>query len=90
MTHKQAKSLIKISKNKTNKVLKYVEYALKRGISNIYAYVKKLIKVDANVDTCATNAAQYKKPLTFVTSCEGRNYSDEWYEETEKRLLGWT
>lgn len=90
MSYKQAKSLLQLSKNKANKVLKYVEYALKRGISNVYAYVKKLIKVDANVDTCATNASQYKKPLTFVTSCEGRNYSDEWYEETEKRLLGWT
>lgn len=95
MSHKQVKSLLQLSENQTNKVTEYVKYALKRGISNVYAYVKKLINVNADVSTnvhrSGANASQqYKKPLTFITSCEGRNYSDEWYKDIEKRLLGWT
>lgn len=90
MTHKQTKSLLQMAKNKTSKVMDYVKYTLKRGIGNVYAYVRKLIKVNANVVRCGMNVThQYKKPLTFITSCEGRNYSDEWYEDIEKKLLGW-
>lgn len=89
MSQKQAKSLLQLSKNQTSKVTEYVKYALSRGIKNVYAYVKKLINVDAYVTKCGANASQYKKPLTFITSCEGRNYSDEWYKETEEHLLGW-
>lgn len=90
MKQKQAKSLLQMAKNKISKVIGYVNYALKRGIKNVYAYVRKLIKVNANVIKCEENSShQYKKPIPFLTSCEGRNYSNEWYEDIEKKLLGW-
>lgn len=91
MSLKQVKSLLQLSKNQASKVTEYVKYALSRGISNIYAYVKKLIKVNADVTKCEAFAPQQQcKSLRFVQTCEGRNYSDEWYEDIEKRLLGWT
>lgn len=88
VTQKQAKRLLQLGNDNTSKVIDYIKYALKREINNVYAYVRKLIKVDAKIG--GTNAPQYKKPIPFVENCEGRNYSAEWYEETEKRLLGWT
>lgn len=84
MTHKQARSLLQMAKNKTSKVLEYVKYTLKRGISNVYAYVRKLIKVNANISTNKT------KQIPFLATCKGRNYTEQDYKEMEWKLLGWS
>lgn len=91
VTQKQAKSLLQLSKSNVSKVIEYIQYALERGIESVYPYVRKLIKVDADVSiSMHKSVTQYKKVIPFVENCEGRNYSDSWYKETEKRLLGWT
>lgn len=88
ITQKQAQRLLELSKNKAYKVIKYIEYALNRGIKNVYGYVKKLIEVNADVNQ-NTKENYQKKSISFVENCSSRNYSEEFYQSIEERLLGW-
>ena len=87
ITHKQARNLLKMSKNKVNKVLEYLRYAIKRNVSNIYAYVKKLIEVNADVGRSNWNESLNNEinPKSF-NNFEPRQYD---YDDLEWRLLGW-
>ncbi|NFH88805.1 helix-turn-helix domain-containing protein [Clostridium botulinum] len=91
-TQNQAKTLLELSKNKLDKVLDTFRYAVKNGASNVYGYVKALLERNINIDNDFTEQKKsyYKKEIPFITSCEGRNYSDEWYKDLENQLLGWT
>lgn len=84
-TKGQARTLLQLSKNKIEKVICTFEYAASKGAKNIYAYVKALL--ERNVDI---NPKCKERTIPFITTCEGRNYSEEWYEETERKLLGWS
>ena len=84
-TKRQAKTLLQLSKNKIEKVIGTFEYAASKGAKNIYAYVKALL--ERNIDI---SPKYIERTIPFITSCEGRNYSDEWYKETERKLLGWS
>ena len=84
VTQNQAKRLLELSKNKLDKVIEYAEYALDKGVKNVYGYVKKLIEVNADVSQST------KKNISFVDNCSSRNYSEEFYQDIESRLLGWT
>lgn len=84
-TKGQARTLLQLSKNKIEKVICTFEYAVSKGAKNIYAYVKALL--ERNVDI---NLKCKERTIPFITTCEGRNYSEEWYEETERKLLGWS
>lgn len=91
MTQKQAKTLLELSKNKVDKVITTIKYAIKNGANNIYGYVKALLTRNVDVETKEEYKQNYsKKSISFVENCEGRNYSNEWYEDIENRLLGWT
>ncbi|MBY6929778.1 winged helix-turn-helix domain-containing protein [Clostridium botulinum] len=90
-TKNQAKSLLQLSKNKLDKVISVFKYAVKNGASNVYGYVKALLERNINIDNNFTEQKRsYKKEIPFITSCEGRNYNDEWYKDLENQLLGWT
>lgn len=77
--------MLQLSKNKIEKVIGTFEYAASKGAKNIYAYVKALL--ERNIDI---SPKYIERTIPFITSCEGRNYSDEWYKETERKLLGWS
>ncbi|NFO40092.1 helix-turn-helix domain-containing protein [Clostridium botulinum] len=91
-TQNQAKALLELSKNKLDKVLDTFRYAVKNGANNVYGYVKALLERNISIDNNFTeqNKSHYKKEIPFIKSCEGRNYSNEWYENIENQLLGWT
>ncbi|MBN1044884.1 helix-turn-helix domain-containing protein [Clostridium botulinum] len=91
-TKNQVKTLLELSKNKLDKVMSTFRYAVKNGANNVYGYVKALLERNINVDNKVTEQkkSHYKKEIPFIKSCEGRNYSDEWYENIENKLLGWT
>lgn len=88
MTQNQARTLLQLSKNKLDKVIATIEYALKNGASNVYGYVKALLIRNVNVEDTKQNYP--KKSISFVDNCSSRNYSSEWYENIENQLLGWT
>ncbi|CAI3575580.1 helix-turn-helix domain-containing protein [Clostridium neonatale] len=84
-TKGQAKKLLELSKNKIEKVIATFEYATANGAKKTYSYVKALL--ERNIDI----SSKYKgKTIPFITTCEGRNYSEEWYEDIERKLLGWS
>lgn len=88
ITHRQAKNLLEMSKNRVNKVLEYLRYAIKRDVSNIYAYVKKLIEVNADVGGGSSWNESLNSginPKSF-NNFEPRQYD---YDDLEWRLLGW-
>ncbi|MBN1061289.1 helix-turn-helix domain-containing protein [Clostridium botulinum] len=91
-TQNQVKKLLELSKNKLDKVMSTFRYAVKNGANNVYGYVKALLERNISVDNNFTREKKsyYKKEIPFITSCEGRNYSNEWYENIENKLLGWT
>ncbi len=91
-TRNQAKALLQLSKNKLDKVVSTFKYAVKNGANNVYGYVKALLERNINIDNNFTEEKKsyYKKEIPFITSCEGRNYDDEWYKNLENKLLGWT
>ena len=84
-TKGQAKTLLQLSKNKIEKVITTFEYAASKGAKNIYAYVKALL--ERNIDISKEHK---QRNIPFITTCEGRNYSDEWYQDIERKLLGWS
>ncbi len=84
-TKGQAKTLLKLSKNKIEKVITTFEYAASKGAKNMYAYVKALL--ERNIDI---GSKIKERTIPFISTCEGRNYSDEWYEQIERKLLGWS
>ncbi|NFT92021.1 helix-turn-helix domain-containing protein [Clostridium botulinum] len=91
-TQNQVKALLELSKNKLDKVKCTFRYAIKNGANNVYGYVKALLERNINIDNNFTEEKKsyYKKEIPFITSCKGRNYSDEWYKNIENKLLGWT
>lgn len=84
-TKRQAKTLLQLSKNKIEKIISTIEYAASKGAKNIYAYVKALLERNIDISPKYT-----KLTIPFIATCEGRNYSDEWYEQAERKLLGWS
>lgn len=90
-THKQAKNILKIAKDKIDKVLNAFKYAIDHKANNVYSYVQYLIKENIDVDKKEKtySSSSSNKTIAFLESCDGRNYSGEWYDDVEKRLLGW-
>lgn len=84
-TKGQAKKLLQLSKNKIEKVIATFEYAVTNGAKNTYSYVKALLERKVDISPKCK-----ERTIPFITTCEGRVYSDEWYEDVERRLLGWS
>lgn len=90
MSQNQARRLLELSKNKVDKVIEYAKYTVDRGIKNTFGYIKKLLEVNADVRTKEEyKENQFKKSIAFVENCSSRNYSDEWFDDIEQKLLGW-
>jgi hypothetical protein len=87
MTQNQARRLLELSKNKVDKVISTIEYALKNKASNVFGYVKFLLSKGINVDD--KRAEHKKKSIPFIDNCSSREYSEEYYQSIEERLLGW-
>lgn len=91
-TQNQVKTLLQLSNNKVDKLISVIKYALKNGASNVYGYVKALLIRNVNVDDTKQEYKEKhkKKSIAFVENCSSREYSAEWFESVEQRLLGWT
>lgn len=81
---KQARILLQIAKNKTDKVIRAIEYAMKMKAKNVYAYAKTIIQRNINI-----NKVTFKTKIPFLATCEGRNYTEDYYKALEWKLLGW-
>lgn len=90
-TQKQAKTLLRLSNNKADKLIATIKYALKNGASNVYGYVKALLIRNVDVETKEEYKSNYpKKSISFIDNCSSREYTSDWYLDVESRLLGWT
>ncbi len=86
-TQKQAKSLLKVAKDKVDRILQAFNYATEKGADNLYSYtiwainnINKVTNSFKSVENCWTQ----KK--TKFDNFEARNYD---YDSLERRLLGW-
>lgn len=90
LSQNQAKTLLQLSDNKVDKLISTIKYALKNGASNVYGYVKALLIRNINIETKEEYKSNYnKKSIPFIDNCSSRNYSDEFYDDIEQKLLGW-
>lgn len=85
----QAKTLLQLCNNKIDKLISMIKYVSnKANIGNKFGYIKALLERGVDVDNAKQN--NYKKSIAFVENCSSREYSAEWFESVEQRLLGWT
>ena len=84
-THKQAKSLLEVAKDKAYKVIQAFAYATNKGADNLYAYTLWAIKNGIKI---VENKIK-NKSSAFVDNCSSRNYGEEDWDLIEKKLLGW-
>lgn len=84
-THKQAKSLLRIAKDKIEKVIDGFNYAKSKGADDLYRYTLWVIK---NGIKTVENKVK-NKSIPFVAGCSSRSYSNDDWDSIEKRLLGW-
>lgn len=84
-THKQAKSLLQVAKDKVDKIVNAFNYATTKGANNLYAYTTWAIKNGIEI---IENKVKTKSSA-FVENCSSRNYSEDDWDLIEKRLLGW-
>ncbi|WP_459482149.1 helix-turn-helix domain-containing protein [Clostridium saccharoperbutylacetonicum] len=89
-THKEAKSLLKIAKDKVDKVVNAFAYATQRGADNMYGYTLWAINNTSKVKNAfkpVENDSDGWNPKTRFDNFKPREYD---YDDLEKRLLGWT
>ena len=89
----QERTLMKLAGTK-EKLMQMVNYARGRA-KNLFAYVYRLLKdnVVLGVKDTSTNPhynSATPKGYSSFNNFEGRNYTQEDYDELEKQLLGWT
>lgn len=87
-THKQAKSLLQVAKDKVDKVIKAFSYATEKGADNLYSYtlwaINNISKIKNTIKHVEDNDSW--SPKTKFDNFKPREY--EW-DSLEKRLLGW-
>lgn len=89
----QEKTLMKLAGTK-ERFLQMVNYARSRA-KNLFAYVYRLLKDNVVLGAKDTSTNPHynsatPKGYSSFSNFEGRNYSQEDYNELEKQLLGWT
>ena len=89
----QERTLMKLARTK-DKLLEMVNYAKSRA-KNLFAYVYRLLKDNVVLGAKDTSVNPHynsatPKGYSSFNNFEGRNYSQEDYDELEKQLLGWT
>ena len=89
----QERTLMKLAGTK-EKLMQMVNYA-KNKAKNLFAYVYRLLKdnVVLGAKDTSTNLhynSATPKGYSSFNNFEGRNYTQEDYDEVEKQLLGWT
>lgn len=89
----QEKTLMKLAGTK-ERFLQMVNYARSRA-KNLFAYVYRLLKDNVVLGAKDTSINPHYNSVTpkgysSFNNFEGRNYSQEDYDELEKQLLGWT
>ena len=78
INQREAKSVLKDSNNNIDLIKKCYDYALRKNVDNIVAYVKKLVK--------GFNEPQGNAPKNTFNDYEQRNYN---FNKLERKLLGW-
>jgi hypothetical protein len=88
-THKQAKSLLKVAKDKVDKIVQAFNYAKSKGAENVYNYtiwaINNISKIKNTFKPVEENDNGWN-PKTKFDNFEPRVYD---YDLLEKRLLGW-
>jgi len=86
-TNKQAKSLLKVAKDKADKVVDAFNYAVNKGADNLYSYTLWAIN---NINKIKTSFKPVENegwnPKTKFDNFEPREYD---WNLLEKKLLGW-
>lgn len=89
-TQKQAKSLLKVAKDKVDKIIEAFNYAADKGAKNLYGYtlwaINNISKVKDAFNQVKDETDEWK-PRSKFDNFEPRQYD---YDDLEKRLLGWT
>ena len=89
----QERTLMKLAGTR-DKLIQMVNYAQNKA-KNLFAYVYRLLKDNVTIGAKDTSTNPYynsatPKGYSSFNNFEGRNYSQEDYDELEKQLLGWT
>lgn len=84
-TKKQTKSLMKVAKDKVEKIIEGFNYAASKGATNLFGYTLWAIKNFNIVSSEINNYSKEYKTLKF-NNFEPREYD---YDDLEWRLLGW-
>ena len=89
----QERTLMKLAGTR-EKLMQMVNYAQNKA-KNLFAYVYRLLKdnVVLGAKDTSTNShynSATPKGYSSFNNFEGRNYTQEDYDELEKQLLGWT
>ena len=86
-THKQAKSLLEVARDKVDKIVNAFNYATSKGADNLYSYtlwaVNNISKIKNTFKPVEGNDWQ---PKTKFDNFEPRQYD---WDSLEKGLLGW-
>lgn len=82
---KQTKNLMRVAKDKIEKIIDGFNYAKSKGADDLYRYTLWVIK--NGIKTVANKVNT--KSIPFVDGCSSRNYSEDDWNSIEKRLLGW-
>ncbi|AGX43932.1 helix-turn-helix domain-containing protein [Clostridium saccharobutylicum] len=88
-TEKQAKSLLKVAKDKIDKIVQALNYASDKGADNIYSYtlwaINNINKIKNTFKPVVENTQGWN-PKTKFDNFRPREYD---WDSLEKRLLGW-
>jgi hypothetical protein len=84
-TKKQTRSLMKVAKDKVEKIIEGFNYAASKGATNLFGYTLWAIKNLNKVSIDTNNYSKEYKGLKF-NNFEPRQYD---YDDLEWRLLGW-
>jgi DNA-binding MarR family transcriptional regulator len=90
-THKEAKGLLKVAKDKIDKVVQAFEYAAQKGADNLYGYtvwaLNNISKIKNTFKTMQpVEDEEGWHPKTRFDNFKPREYDYDWLE---KKLLGW-
>ena len=87
-TQNQAKTLLQLSDNKVDKLISMIKYVSnKANIANKFGYIKALLERGIDVENTKQN--HYKKFIPFIENCSSREYTEDFYDYIEQKLLGW-
>lgn len=87
-THKQAKSLLQVAKDKVDKIVKAFNYATEKGADNLYSYTLWAINNISKIKNTFKPVGEENgwNPKTKFDNFPGREYD---WDSLEKALLGW-